>query len=277
MELTEENLEKVVIKLSVGYGLNMPEAAQASIKAKEERKKGLIYNIVRYDGKPIVEKELSKEKAKAVALLGVEEFLQGLTNFEDGYINPEYSRLFNSASLRHLKTIASLSKDPQTDLLNRTGYRAEVERLIRDDQYSNRVIIFMDGDNMHDINAALGYSNTDMYLNAIGQALNSQIRKKERRNFVEKTCQDEIDKRHIERRESEFNKDKILNLALAHRVNDSGGDEFILDVECEYDDAPAIAKRCIDTIYQAQIQLTDQQLKEGTLTLDQLHAINYSQ
>ncbi|MBW2963973.1 diguanylate cyclase [Candidatus Woesearchaeota archaeon] len=131
-----------------------------------------------------------------------------------------------------LTDLNMLKYDPKTGLLNRTGYEVEVQKLRNRYAYDDRVIILIDGDDMKKANSTLGYDGTDRYLEAIGRALKGQVR------------------------QNVFSRDGVREPdVLVNRKNDSGGDEFIVDVQCPYNEARKIAMRCVDAMYAAQREL----------------------
>lgn len=139
-------------------------------------------------------------------------------------------RLAEQGDSDGLEHLGNLKHDPMTGLLNRTGYAVEVKRLTDQKRYNDRIIMIIDGDDMKKANALLGYEKTDMYLVAIGKSLKSEVR------------QD---------REAPRPNDILLN-----RKNDSGGDEFVIDISCPYTQAENIARRYVDAVYNAQAGLS---------------------
>ncbi|MFC1741642.1 GGDEF domain-containing protein [Nanoarchaeota archaeon] len=126
-----------------------------------------------------------------------------------------------------------LKHDPKTGLLNRMGYEVEVQKLRQRHSYDNRVIILIDGDDMKRTNTRLGYELTDRYLEAIGHALKRQVR------------------------QASFTRDGMREAdVLVNRKNDSGGDEFIIDIACDYRNAASIAERYVHAMYALQSELS---------------------
>lgn len=143
-------------------------------------------------------------------------------------------RLLLSGLDECITDLEMMKYDSKTGLLNRTGYEVEVQKLRNRYAYDDRVIILIDGDDMKRANSMLGYEGTDRYLEAIGRALKCQVR------------------------QNVFGKDGIREPdVLVNRKNDSGGDEFIVDVQCPYDEVKKIAMRCVDAMYAAQRELGD--------------------
>jgi hypothetical protein len=214
-------LEGVVIKVSVGIGHSLAEAEDSLARAKQRKPEARYYNIEMYSGESIPDPEKMESRA-------VKSYLD---------IEQRLSEIGDSESLHNLEV---LKYDSMTGLLNRMGYEVEVARLKNKGEYENRVIILIDGDNMKRTNAELGYEGTDRYLVAIGSALKSQVRSnREAGSDAGKKGRDSDTKAR--------NVDVLLN-----RKNDSGGDEFIVDIGCDYSNAEGIAMRYIDAMYAAQ-------------------------
>ncbi|MFH1064022.1 MAG: diguanylate cyclase [Candidatus Woesearchaeota archaeon] len=209
----KDSLEGVLITVSVGIGQNTSEAELALKVAKGKKSKRLTHNIVTYTGSPIKERPL--EHSDVVdSYLNLERMLKGQNN-EEGLRNLEMMKL-----------------DPRTRLLNKLGYAVTRSKMISNGTYRNRIILFMDGDNMKDMNTQYGYSVTDRYITAMGRALARNLRQK-----------------------NDPGTDTRDSDALGHRYNDSGGDEFIVDLSCPGEYSKNVAKRCIDVMYDAQRQL----------------------
>jgi diguanylate cyclase (GGDEF)-like protein len=149
----------------------------------------------------------------------------------ESYLRLE-QRLLSEGFQEEISDLENLKYDAKTGLLNRMGYEVEVRKLQRRQAYDERVIILVDGDNMKHANTTLGYEITDRYLEAIGRALKGQVRKEP----VTSRGPREVD-------------------VLVNRKNDSGGDEFIIDLDCEYQHAESIARRYVDAMYDAQAAL----------------------
>ncbi|MBW2997179.1 GGDEF domain-containing protein [Candidatus Woesearchaeota archaeon] len=209
---TRQDLEGVVIKVSVGIGRNMAEAEYALFNAKQRKHECRQYNIVQYDGTEIICPPIDTGSDAVQSYLTIEQKLAE-QNDKDG--------------LEHLE---NLKHDPMTGLLNRTGYSVEVKRLTDQGRYNDRIIMILDGDDMKKANALLGYEKTDTYLVAIGKALKNELR------------QDKQAPRP--------------NDILLNRKNDSGGDEFVIDISCSCTQAENIARRYVDAVYNAQVGLS---------------------
>ncbi|MBW2971449.1 diguanylate cyclase [Candidatus Woesearchaeota archaeon] len=150
----------------------------------------------------------------------------------EGYLRLE-SLLMELSDADGLEDLEMLKFDPKTGLLNRTGYETEVLRLRQRGGYGERCFILLDGDNMKQVNSSFGYGVTDSYLVAVGAAL--------------KGCVRQVHEDGSEVRDLDM---------LVNRKNDSGGDEFVIDVGCDYVHAEDIARRCIDSVYDAQARLS---------------------
>jgi GGDEF domain-containing protein len=209
----QPNLESVIIKVSIGIGRNLAEAEQSIHVAKQRKDEHRYYNIELYQGRRIHEHHEEDNKA-----------IRSYLRLED--------KLRKQDDLEGLADLENLKIDPKTGLLNRTGYEIEVMKLRRAGEYHDRVIIFIDGDDMKRTNESLGYEETDRYLVSIGKALRGEIRT---RNEPDKKAR---------------NVDVLLN-----RKNDSGGDEFIIDLHCDYAHAEHVARRYVRAIYRAQQEL----------------------
>jgi len=212
IKMTHEqpNLESVIIKVSIGIGHNLAEAEKAIHVSKLRKDEHRYYNIEVYQGRRMHEQHDVGSKVVSCYL-----------RLED--------KLVRQNDIEALADLENLKIDPKTGLLNRTGYEIEVMKLKRAGEYHDRVIIFIDGDDMKKANAELGYEETDRYLVSIGKALKGEIRT---RNEPDKKAR---------------NVDVLLN-----RKNDSGGDEFIIDLHCDYEHAEKIARRYVRAIYRAQ-------------------------
>jgi GGDEF domain-containing protein len=146
----------------------------------------------------------------------------------DSFIRLE-KRLLSQGMEEDVVDLHNLKYDSKTGLLNRMGYAVEVKKLMERYAYNNRIIILIDGDDMKKANSTLGYEQTDRYIEAIGRALKSSLRQ----TPFTKTGMRETD-------------------VLLNRKNDSGGDEFIVDLECPYHQAETVAMRYVDAMYAAQ-------------------------
>ncbi len=135
--------------------------------------------------------------------------------------------------------LENLKQDPKTGLLNKVGYMVEVAKLRKESKYDNRLIILIDGDNMKQANTLLGYEVTDEYLEVMGRALKRQIRSIE----------------------TPFNNVRNTDILL-NRKNDSGGDEFIIDISCDHAHAELVAKRYVEAMYLAQLELNRKRMQE---------------
>ncbi|MBW2967272.1 diguanylate cyclase [Candidatus Woesearchaeota archaeon] len=203
-------LETVVIKVSIGIGHNVEEAELALREAKT-RKGQDFYNIVVYAGAPVAAEEVTSAP-------DVECYLRLEDRLQD--------------DLSALMDLENLKYDPKTGLLNRVGYEVAVQKLKDRGQYGERVFMLIDGDDMKRANAALGYSTTDRYLEAIGNALRSEVRQSDETG----------DARDVD--------------ILVNRKNGAGGDEFVVDIGCSYRNAPRIARRYVRAMYSAQMELS---------------------
>jgi GGDEF domain-containing protein len=141
-------------------------------------------------------------------------------------------KLEEQGDIAGLCDLENLKYDLKTGLLNRMGYEVEVLKLKNRGAYTDRVIILIDGDDMKGANSRLGYEGTDRYLACIGSALKGQVRQR-----------DDSDRKAR-------NVDILIN-----RKNDSGGDEFIVDIGCDVRFAEGIARRYVHAIYQEQAGL----------------------
>jgi diguanylate cyclase (GGDEF)-like protein len=212
-------MERVAIKVSIGIGRNMAEAEQSLAVAKARKHEKRVYNIELYLGTPLVQ-----EAHDAQHLGASNPAVRSYMRLEE--------KLGQQQDKAGLKDLQNLKYDPLTGLLNRMGYAVEVAKLKQEGRYHNRVIILIDGDNMKETNTRLGYRKTDQYLTMIGRALKRQVRQR-----------DNTDKKAR-------NVDILLN-----RKNDSGGDEFIIDLSCPYHHAEPIARRYVGAMYTAQVKL----------------------
>jgi GGDEF domain-containing protein len=219
------SLDDVMIKVSIGIGRNITEAEHSLAQAKQRKGDGNYYNIRVYGCKPLPAPE--PEHNPVV----------------DSFLRLE-QRLLSEGFEDEISDLDSLKYDAKTGLLNRMGYEVEVRKLHHREAYADRVIILIDGDNMKHTNTLLGYEETDRYLEAIGRALKSQIRQAQ----SSKKGSSETD------RETDV---------LVNRKNDSGGDEFIIDLGCDYCHAGNIAKRYVDAMYQAQAALERKGERKG--------------
>jgi GGDEF domain-containing protein len=146
-------------------------------------------------------------------------------------------KMAKQRDLAALLDLESLKHDPKTGLLNRTGYGVEVSKLRGRGMYNDRVIILIDGDDMKDANSRMGYDETDRYLAAMGLALRDQVRTGVRADVASR------------------GHDILIN-----RKNDGGGDEFVVDLSCDYADAGKIAERYVCAMYSAQVRLNDEEV-----------------
>jgi GGDEF domain-containing protein len=196
------------MKFSVGIGNNVQEAECNLKKAKQRKNQNLEYNIIEsYNGQnqvidmsnPIVESYLFLE--------------QRLQQDKEG-----------------LEKLEVLKHDSLTGLLNKVGYAIEVNKLNSIGLYNSRIIIYLDGDGLHELNAEYGYEKVDELINLSGKAL-----------------------KNISRKETESLDKKARNVdILNHRTHDSCGDEFLIDICCKPEYALNVTKRYLDAMYQAQ-------------------------
>lgn len=197
-----------MMKFSVGIGNNALEAEKNLKFAKERKNQGLDYNIVQsYDNHSHV--------------------TTASNPVVDGYLFLE-QRL--SDDKEGLEKLELLKVDPSTGLLNKVGYAIEVAKLKNAGLYTGRIIVFMDGDDLHTLNAQYGYGEVDKLIVASGQALKKVTRK---------------DKESLDKKARNID---ILN----HRLNDSAGDEYLVDLACKPEYAEQVTKRFLDAMYQAQ-------------------------
>jgi GGDEF domain-containing protein len=206
----------VLLKFSVGVGYTLLNAENALWKAKKNKNKDVLYNIC-----------ISNKKTKEVL-------------FKDKRIITSYNKLKkflqkNNPSL--IKDLENFKYDPKTKLLNKLGYLLELNEI----NTKERCILFLDVDNLHDINTKYGYSFVDKYLIKVGQELNKNIRQKNRKDFSYDVL------------------NYVSSNNLFHRKNDSAGDEFIINLEYKEKDlklAKKIAERYLEKIYSAQKKLS---------------------
>lgn len=210
--MNEINLKGVTIKLSVGIGRNLAEAELALKSAKKNKYKHRKFNIKIYSGK-----KLNCDKPVPKTII-------------DAYLRLEKKL---SDSPKALLDLEKFKKDPKTKLLNKLGYYIEKTKLEKTKKYNpdKRFILLFDVDSMHALNKKYGYEKVDKILEAIGKALNDNIRNS------------------LDRKEKDLLKIKDL---LNNRKNDSAGDEFIIDLSCEKKYLRNIAERYLIKCYEYQ-------------------------
>lgn len=211
--------DKVLMKFSVGIGHNIAESQEMLKIAKSNKMLGNHYNISCYN---------DNNGTRSLP------YIHKSNELIDGYIRLE-QKLHNDIDA--LRDLERMKYDPLTGLLNKTGYAIEVQKLIQNGMYDDRVIIFMDGDGLHELNEKLGYAKVDEILTRCGRALTDTSR-------------------HHHNNNGFYNTDKkARNIdVLNHRVNDSGSDEFIIDINCPYEFGINVAKRYIDSMYKSQLE-----------------------
>jgi GGDEF domain-containing protein len=219
----------ILLKFSVGIGNNIASAEEALMLAKKNKNKNNLYNIYVNDSN---RKDIDNKN-------------NNMKSLEKSYSKLKKFILKNNPSL--VKDLDVFKYDQKTGLLNRIGYFIELEQLKL--KKSNRLILFFDADDMHDVNEKYFYEKyfydfVDKYLIEIGKTLNKNIR------CYKKDCKK---KRGFD----------ILGYnsknTIFHRKNDSAGDEFIVNIEYNKKDcdlAKKIAKRYLDNIYLAQKELS---------------------
>ena len=155
----------------------------------------------------------------------------------DSYFKIKDYILENNPSL--LDDLNKFKYDQKTGLLNRVGYFIEIHK--QKVKNTNRAIIFFDADFMHDVNEEYSYDFVDKYLIEIGKSFKKHIRfEKKGDRGVDILGYDDVN-------------------TIFHRKNDSAGDEFILNIECnkkDYKIAKNIAKRYLNYMYDAQRNLS---------------------
>jgi len=140
-------------------------------------------------------------------------------------LSDEYRRILEEFAL----------KDPVTGLLNKTGFVLNLEKLKEKGIIEGYYLLF-DLDNLHDWNNKLGYTKVDEYIEMIGKVIHSNIR------------HENMDVEHGKQRTADV---------IAHRLNESAGDEFLIFIPCPHSDsnlanAKKIAERILQKIYEAQ-------------------------
>jgi len=210
--MNDEKMNTFPIKLSVGIGRNIAEAEYALKIAKKNKYKPQKFNIQIYSGK-----KLNCDKPVPKTII-------------DAYLRLEKKL---SDSPKALLDLEKFKKDPKTKLLNKLGYYIEKTKLEQKKEYNpdQRFILLFDADSMHDLNKKYGFAKVDKYLEAIGKALNDNIRDS------------------LERKEKDLLKIKDL---LNNRKNDSAGDEFIIDLSCDKKHLRTIAERYLIKCYEYQ-------------------------
>jgi hypothetical protein len=110
--------------------------------------------------------------------------------------------------------------------------------------------ILLDGDKMHDHNEEKGYDLVDLYLEASGKAILKATRSGEDRRTD--------DRASLARRNKDYHEDIV-----AHRVNDSAGDEFLIYVPLEHSpDNLITAKRIAERVL-AKIYMEEENIAKG--------------
>ncbi len=219
-----ENIDDIIIKYSVGIGESFEEAAAALTRAKSADKSRLD-NIVAFEGEGLG----SKEQKKAS---NAEHYKRVLRHLRETDAGPDV-----------MQSYKALGEDPRTGLFNKLGYETAMLEM-RENGKDIGYYILIDGNNMHDHNSEKGYSTVDNYLEATGKAILEATRSG-------------LDRREPERANPGRRMEDYSEDIVAHRVNDSAGDEFLIYLPLDHatrsiGDARRVAERVLDNIYEKE-------------------------
>ncbi len=141
-------------------------------------------------------------------------------------LSEEYKKLLEEFALR----------DPVTGLLNKTGFVLNLEKLKQQNITDGYYLLF-DLDDLHAWNNKIGYTKVDEYIEMIGKVIHSNIRHENMDNSRQRNAD-----------------------VIAHRLNESAGDEFLIFVPCNpneenMDNARKIAERILQRIYEKEKEI----------------------
>ncbi len=228
-------LDDVIIKVSIGIGRTISESQTALLSTKKNKNEE-GYNILVYSDnlkkdeinfeKKVELDELEKEVDEDIKILIKYKKDQGV--YEDlQKIIERKSIDINTHSLRPYGLILKEREIPANP---------------------NTFYLFIDCDNMHDLNNEFGFRNVTEKINLIGKSLAKSIRYSERRakeNITEKENRSGMDRR----------KDGIVKDIIHYvtRYHGGAGDEFVVRVDCKDENAAVnVSERLIKSIYKAQ-------------------------
>lgn len=145
----------------------------------------------------------------------------------------EYLKLTNGLSKKQKEILQNFSlKDPLTGLLNKTGFVLKLEELKRKGFEGGYYILF-NLDDLNKWNNKIGYLEVDKHIKIIGKAIQEAINKE---------------------------KNSKKNEIMAHRLNETFGDDFLIFVPSKHDKKnlekiKEIAIKIIEKIYEKQIEM----------------------
>jgi GGDEF domain-containing protein len=228
-----------LVTFSIGIGKSYQAAAEA-LKLAKEGEKSSLYNIYANFG-PSSERYMPPVNSNSQNFMRVYKHLRS-TNADQEVIS----------------SLDQLTKDPKTELYNKLGFESKMLEL-SDLGKSEGYWILLDGNNMHEANDKKGYTGTDLCLTSSGkgilEAVLESTRSGEDRREGSRAC--------LGRRRSDYTADIV-----AHRVNDSAGDEFLVYVPLkpsEENDAivRSITMRILNNIYKKQGEALNNQYKSN--------------
>ncbi len=245
---TPKSLENEIIKFSVGIGTSFEEASQALMEAKEKGNREDLMNINIYQGEPLQDSPIQNQS-------NAQYFMQVLNYLRE-----------TNASEDLIAAQERLSIDSKTGLFNKLGY--ETKRLELDELGQNEgYFVLLDGNSMHDHNAIKGYTLVDRYLEASGEgilrAAIDGICRSVRSGYDRRENEDMMFAENEARTGQDRRVRTEVSDIVAHRVNDSAGDEFLLYLPGlsgreGLQIAKIVAERALKTAYHMQIQIADE-------------------
>lgn len=150
----------------------------------------------------------------------------------------EYHKLSRVLSEEYKKLLEEFAlRDPVTGLLNKTGFVLNLEKLKQEGIVEGYYLLF-DLDDLHDWNNKIGYTKVDEYIEMIGKVIHSNIRHENMTSSGQQRTAD----------------------VIAHRLNESAGDEFLIFVPCNpnednMNNARKIAERILQRIYEKEKEI----------------------
>jgi len=154
----------------------------------------------------------------------------------------------NSIAYDALQTqIGMQSLDPATGALTPFGYLFQQKFRVNDPTSGavERFVIYVDANDMHYWNRAVGEEVVDVHLAAIGRAL---VKGTRQTTSASGTGWESIRK---------FDAGIPDQVCYVSRTHGSAGDEFLVDLYCREEDVIKVVNRLFDTIYREQKKLSE--------------------
>lgn len=222
-----EDLEGRIIKFGVGIGYSLAAAIDAKTQAKQ---------VGRAESNVVTNYNFPPETIETPDETNAHNYL-----FVRGIVERSPDPVEREAGLiAHGKLLL----DPRTGLCNKLGYHVAIEEL-KQKGVSTGYFIYMDGNNMKSHNDRQGELKVDKLLSTIGKTITSHVRT--------------LNGKKPGKRQHETYHDVV-----AHRVNDSGGDEFLIFLNLEHNETndrlvEDRARLILDSVYTAQKEFLREQ------------------